>query len=45
MYYEERDLWPLLVRGGFKSSQVQSRYHKFGLNLLPRLGKTMDSRD
>jgi len=34
MYYEKRDLWPLLVRGGFKPSQVQLRYHKFGLNLF-----------
>ena len=34
MYYEKRDLWPLLVRGGFKPSQVQLEYHKFGLNLF-----------
>ena len=34
MYYDKRDLWPLLVRAGFKPSQVRLRYHKFGLNLF-----------
>ncbi|MEY2498515.1 MAG: hypothetical protein QOD12_2071, partial [Verrucomicrobiota bacterium] len=34
MYYDKRDLWPLLVRAGFKPSQIQLRYHKFGLNLF-----------
>jgi len=34
MYYEKRDLWPMLVRAGFKPSQIQLRYHKFGLNLF-----------
>jgi SAM-dependent methyltransferase len=34
MYYDKRDLWPMLVRGGFKPSQIQLRYHKFGLNLF-----------
>ena len=34
MYYDKRDLWPLLVRAGFKPSQIRLRYHKFGLNLL-----------
>ena len=34
MYYGKRDLWPLLVRGGFKPSQIRLRYHKFGLNLF-----------
>ena len=34
MYYDKRDLWPLLVRSGFKPSQIQLRYHKFGLNLF-----------
>lgn len=33
-YYDKRDLWPLLVRSGFKPSQIQMRYHKFGLNLF-----------
>jgi len=34
MYYGKRDLWPMLVRSGFKPSQMQLRYHKFGLNLF-----------
>ena len=34
MYYDKRDLWPLLVRAGFEPSQIRLRYHKFGLNLF-----------
>jgi 2-polyprenyl-3-methyl-5-hydroxy-6-metoxy-1,4-benzoquinol methylase len=34
MYYDKRDLWPLLVRGGFLPSNVRLRYHKFSLNLF-----------
>lgn len=34
LYYEKRDLWPMLIRAGFKPSQVRLRYHKFGLNLF-----------
>lgn len=34
MYYDKRDLWPLLVRAGFMPSQIVLRYHKFGLNLF-----------
>lgn len=34
MYYDKRDLWPLLVRAGFKPSALRLRYHKFGLNLF-----------
>ena len=34
MYYGKRDLWPMLVRGGFRPSQIRLRYHKFGLNLF-----------
>jgi SAM-dependent methyltransferase len=34
MYYDKRDLWPMLVRAGFKPSQIRLRYHKFGLNLF-----------
>ena len=30
----KRDLWPMLVRAGFKPSQIRLRYHKFGLNLF-----------
>jgi len=34
MYYDKRDLWPMLVHAGFKPSQIRLRYHKFGLNLF-----------
>jgi len=34
MYYDKRDLWPLLVRVGFRPSLIKLRYHKFGLNLF-----------
>ena len=34
MYYDKRDLWPLLMRAGFKPSLIKLRYHKFGLNLF-----------
>lgn len=34
MYYSRRDLWPLLVRAGFKPSRIRLKYHKFGLNLF-----------
>ena len=34
MYYDKRDLWPLLVQVGFKPSQIRLKYHKFGLNLF-----------
>lgn len=34
MYYDKRDLWPLLVRAGFKPSLIKLRYHKCGLNLF-----------
>ena len=34
MYYGKRDLWPILVRSGFKPSEIRLRYHKFGLNLF-----------
>ena len=34
MYYDKRDLWPLMVQSGFKPSQIRLKYHKFGLNLF-----------
>lgn len=39
MYYDKRDLWPLLVRAGFKPSQIRLRYHKFGWNLFSAASK------
>jgi SAM-dependent methyltransferase len=31
-YYDPRDLWPMLVRAGFKPSSIRCHRHKFGLN-------------
>ena len=31
-YYDPRDLWPLLVRAGFRPSRIRCFRHKFGLN-------------
>ncbi len=31
-YYDPRDLWPMLVRAGFRPSDIRCRRHKFGLN-------------
>ena len=33
-YYDPRDLWPMLVRAGFRPSAIICRKHKFGLNTL-----------
>ena len=32
MYYDERDLWPLLVAAGFLPQHIRCFHHKFGLN-------------
>lgn len=34
MYYDKHDLWPLLVRAGFRPRDLRLSYHKFGLNLF-----------
>lgn len=31
-YYDPRELWPMLVRAGFKPSLIRCHRHKFGLN-------------
>lgn len=31
-YYDPRDLWPMLVRAGFRPSHISCHRHKFGLN-------------
>jgi SAM-dependent methyltransferase len=31
-YYDPRDLWPMLVRAGFRPSRIHCHRHKFGLN-------------
>ncbi len=32
MYYDTRDLWPLLVQAGFRPSRLRCFSHKLGLN-------------
>ncbi len=39
MYYDKRDLWPILVKSGFKPSSIRLSYHKFGLNLFSTCDK------
>ena len=34
MYYGKRDLWPMLVRAGFRPSEIGLQYYKLGLNLF-----------
>jgi SAM-dependent methyltransferase len=34
MYYSKRDLWPLLVRGGFKPSRIRLEYRKLRMILF-----------
>ena len=33
-YFDPSDLWPLLVRAGFRPSAILCRRHKFGLNTI-----------
>jgi SAM-dependent methyltransferase len=33
-YYAKRDLWPQVVRAGFRPSRIRMHYHKLGLNLF-----------
>jgi SAM-dependent methyltransferase len=40
MYYDKRDLWPLLVRAGFRPSAIRLRYHKLSLNLFAVAART-----
>ncbi|MFO0679962.1 MAG: methyltransferase domain-containing protein [Polyangiaceae bacterium] len=40
MYYDVRDLWPLLVKTGFKPSDIDCRSHKFGLNTFAACRKS-----
>jgi 2-polyprenyl-3-methyl-5-hydroxy-6-metoxy-1,4-benzoquinol methylase len=32
MYYDPRDLWPMLVKAGFRPSDIRCFRHKFGMN-------------
>ena len=40
MYYDKRDLWPLLVKAGFRPRGIRLRYHKLGLNLFAVAART-----
>ncbi len=40
MYYNQQEIWPLLVQSGFKPSQIHLKYIKFGLNLFGRVCKS-----
>jgi hypothetical protein len=39
MYYDKRDLWPILVKAGFLPSKMNLKYHKFRLNLFAIIKK------
>jgi SAM-dependent methyltransferase len=39
MYYDPRDLWPLLVRVGFRPRDIRCFRHKLGLNTFARCRK------
>ena len=39
MYYDPRDLWPLLVQVGFRPRDIRCFRHKFGLNTFARCRK------
>jgi len=38
-YYDPRDLWPLLVRAGFRPRAIRCHRHKLGLNTIARCVK------
>jgi 2-polyprenyl-3-methyl-5-hydroxy-6-metoxy-1,4-benzoquinol methylase len=40
MYYDPRDLWPLLVQAGFRPRDIRCFRHKFGLNTFARCRKS-----
>lgn len=39
MYYDKRDLWPLIVKAGFMPNNIHLSYYKFGLNLFAVITK------
>jgi 2-polyprenyl-3-methyl-5-hydroxy-6-metoxy-1,4-benzoquinol methylase len=41
-YYDTRELWRLLVEGGFKPSEISCHSHKFGLNTYAVCTKSAD---
>jgi SAM-dependent methyltransferase len=43
MYYDEKDLWPLLVRASFAPSRIRCFSHKFGLNTFAVCTRSPDA--
>jgi SAM-dependent methyltransferase len=41
-YYDPRDLWPLLVRAGFRPRDIRLSRHKFGLNTFAACRRASD---
>jgi SAM-dependent methyltransferase len=44
-YYDVKEFWPLLVRAGFRPSNIQCFSHKFGLNTFAVCRTTHESAD
>jgi 2-polyprenyl-3-methyl-5-hydroxy-6-metoxy-1,4-benzoquinol methylase len=44
-YYDPRDLWPLIVRAGFRPRDIRCFTHKFGLNTFAVCRKASGSSD
>ena len=44
-YYDVKDFWPLLVRAGFRPSNIRCFSHKFGLNTFAVCRSTNESAD
>ena len=42
MYYDPRDLWPLLVQAGFRPRDIRCFRHKLGLNTFATCRKASD---
>lgn len=44
-YYDVKDFWPILVRAGFRPSNIRCFSHKFGLNTFAVCRTTHESAD
>jgi SAM-dependent methyltransferase len=44
-YYDQRELWPLLVRAGFRPRNIRLSRHKFGLNTFAACRKASADDD
>ena len=43
MYYDKRDLWPILIKCGFLPSNIKMHYHKFRINLFASIREVAPS--